>query len=466
MAMTRAVLVGVAVLALGFACREKGRSVVLVDLTADPGLGEASVAVVVTQAGQPIGRAVRTQMPWKLGAYLDKHVTGPVDVVGCAFDSSGTVIAASMPATIMVHPGESTEALPIMVVSGATSSWCVSGDAGAGGSNGGTGGGAGTGGTSGSGGDGTAGSAGLGGASGNGGDGSAGSAGAAGASGGGGGGAGGSGGSCDLSMPFGEPKLVPVINSTSDEYAIWLARDGLSAIIASNRSGGFGDYDLYSSTRPTTRADFGLPALLRNVNTADAETKPVLSPNGLNLYFSSDRPRSGTSTGNDIYVSSRTSLSADFGSPALLAAASSTVADLLHSVTSDGQYLYFDRPVTGTGRDIFVLSLTTAGAAPTPVAELNSQFDEGHAILSDDQLTVYFASTRIGLSTTDGGTAAANILTAHRSTPAEPFTDLALVSELNTDSAEIPSYLSPDGCTLYFDSDRLGRQHLFVAVKP
>jgi len=133
-------------------------------------------------------------------------------------------------------------------------------------------------------------------------------------------------------------------------------------------------------------------------------------------------------------------------------------------VTADGLYLYLDRPVSGTGRDIFVLNITTGGA-PAPVAELNSQYDEGHAILSDDLLTVYFASTRIGLSTS-GGSGPANILTAHRSTPTGTFTDLALVSELNTESAEIPSYLSPDGCTLYFDSDRGGRLHLWVAVKP
>jgi Tol biopolymer transport system component len=278
-----------------------------------------------------------------------------------------------------------------------------------------------------------------------------------------GGGVDGGGGNCDLSKPFGTAVLVPVINSTSDEYAIWLTRDGLSAVIASNRSGGFGDYDLYGTTRSTTSAAFGLPTLLRNVNTADAETKPVLSPNGLNLFFSSDRPRSG-GTGYDIYVSSRSSLSADFGPPTLVAAASSTASDLVHSVTADAQSLYFDRPVSGAGRDIFVLNLTTGGT-PTPVAELNSQYDEGHAILSDDLLTVYFASTRIGVGTSDGS-AAANILTAHRSTPTGTFTDLTLVSELNTDAAEIPSYLSPDGCTLYFDSDRGGRLHLWVAVKP
>jgi hypothetical protein len=460
--MTRAVLVGLAALSLGLACSEKGRSLVLVDLTADPNLGAVSAAVIVTQFGDPIGHADRTgSMPWKLGAYLDKHVTGSVDVVGCAFDPTGALLAVGTPASdVMIHAGEQSGPVPIMLVSGTSSPFCVGADGGSGG----TGGGAGIGGTSGNDGGGTGGSAG-GAGDGGGLGGTGGMAGGGGNAGGGVGGVagtGGGGGSCDLSKPFGAPVLVPAINSTSDEYAIWLTRDGLSAVIASNRSGGPGDYDLYGTTRSATSRDFGAPTLLRNVNTADAETKPALSPNGLNLFFSSDRPRAGT--GYDVYVASRPNLMADFGAPALVPAASSTVSDLLHSVTADGQYLYFDRPVTGTNRDIFVLNLTTGGT-PTPVAELNSQYDDGHAILSDDLLTVYFASTRIGVSTSDGS-AAANILTAHRSTATGTFTDLALVSELNTDSSEIPSYLSPDGCTLYIDSDRGGRLHLWVAVKP
>ena len=329
-------------------------------------LGAASVAVIVTQAGQPIGRAVDIEMPWKLGAYLDRPVTGSVDVVGCAYDSTAAVIAAGMRATIMVHAGESTATVPITLVSGATSPFCLPSDAGAGGSDGGTGGGAGTGGASGSGGDGTGGSAGAGGASGTGGDGTDGGAGSAGGSGG----------------PAGWPAAAALAAERAAEAgaAICPSRSrrrcsspsstapptstrsgspemGSPPSSPATRSGGFGDYDLYSTTRSTTSADFGLPTLLGNVNTADAETKPVLSPTGLNLYFSSDRPRSGT--GYDIYVSSRSSLSANFGPPALLAAASSTVSDLVHSVTSDGQYLYFNRPVSGTGRDIFVLNLTT-----------------------------------------------------------------------------------------------------------
>ena len=363
------------------------------------------------------------RLPARLGVYLSKDVRGTFDLVACAF-GGGRLLGVATGPTDAVLPGKSSIPIRLTLIAGMTSPFCdVGGTGGAGGAPAGTGGDAGFvgGGASGTGG--TAGSAGSGGSTagsgGSGADGGGGGSGGGGAGIGGGsggiGGGGGLGGSCDLSKPFGAPVPVPVINSSFDEYAIWLSRDGLSAVIASNRSdlGGRGDYDLYRTTRSATTDDFGLPTLLPNVNTADAETKPVLSPNGLNLFFSSDRP--GLGTGHDVYVASRSSLSANFGAPALVPAASSTVSDLLHSVTADARYLYFDRPVTGAGRDIFVMNLTTGGA-PTLVPELNSQYDEGHAILSDDLLTIYFASTRIGLSTSEGS-GPANILTAHRIHP-------------------------------------------------
>ncbi len=58
------------------------------------------------------------------------------------------------------------------------------------------------------------------------------------------------------------------------------------------------------------------------------------------------------------------------------------------------------------------------------------------------------------------------MLVAHRTTPTGPFSGLAMVTELNTTSAEFPTYLSPDGCTIYIGSNRSGRQHLWVAGKP
>ena len=51
--MTRAALVGVAALSVGLACTEAGRSVVLVDLSAQPSVtGIGSVLVHVTQGAR------------------------------------------------------------------------------------------------------------------------------------------------------------------------------------------------------------------------------------------------------------------------------------------------------------------------------------------------------------------------------------------------------------------------------
>jgi Tol biopolymer transport system component len=234
--------------------------------------------------------------------------------------------------------------------------------------------------------------------------------------------------------------------------------------VASNRTdlGGPGEYDLYQATRASTAAAWSGLALLANVNDTGTDTKPALMPDGLQLFFSSDR--SGGGTGYDIYLATRTRLEAAFGAPVLVTAVSSTVADLVGSVTPDGKQLYFDRATSGTGRDIYVQDLASI-QPPTSVSELNSKYDDGHALVSGDLLTVYWASTRVSL-TADSGSAEANVLVAHRTTPTGPFSGLAMVTDVNTTSAEFPSYLSPDGCTIYIDSNRSGRQHLWVARKP
>src|SRR5215203_4921131 len=54
------------------------------------------------------------------------------------------------------------------------------------------------------------------------------------------------------------------------------------------------------------------------LNTASDETGPVMSPNGLSLYFSSNR--AGGQGSVDIYVSQRSTLSSAWGAPQNLGA--------------------------------------------------------------------------------------------------------------------------------------------------
>ena len=175
--------VAVAALVSGVSCTEKGRSLVLVNLTTDVTSIE-HVRVVVVQGNAEVGSATADWPPTgsppglKVGIYVPKDISGAVDVYACGFAGDVSVAGNKMAKPTSVMPGMATAELPIALVSGEASSICS-----------GTGG---TGGMGGGGRGGTTGVAGAGGAAaGAGGSGAAGASGAAGTSGGAGGGGGG-----------------------------------------------------------------------------------------------------------------------------------------------------------------------------------------------------------------------------------------------------------------------------------
>ena len=86
--------------------------------------------------------------------------------------------------------------------------------------------------------------------------------------------------------------LGSTINSSDWDWAPEVQTDGLSLIFGSDRPGGFGDYDIYVSTRPTKDNPWGEPFNLGSaVNTSDQEARPSISADGRVLYFYSNRSR-------------------------------------------------------------------------------------------------------------------------------------------------------------------------------
>jgi len=103
------------------------------------------------------------------------------------------------------------------------------------------------------------------------------------------------------------------VNSTALDWTPNIS-DGLTLVFQSNRSGGFGDHDLYIATRPNTSVPFGAAVNLgQPINTAAGEFDPSLSADGLNLFFASNR--SGGRGGIDLWVSNRASINDPFGTP-------------------------------------------------------------------------------------------------------------------------------------------------------
>jgi hypothetical protein len=109
---------------------------------------------------------------------------------------------------------------------------------------------------------------------------------------------------------FGPAVLVEELNDPDPKIrdvrpSIW--KDGLMMFLDSNRLGTLGGQDLFFSTRGSTSEPWSTPGSLGPVvNSTVLDARPVLSFDGTELYFHSNR--SGGWGSNDLYRSTRTKL--------------------------------------------------------------------------------------------------------------------------------------------------------------
>lgn len=101
---------------------------------------------------------------------------------------------------------------------------------------------------------------------------------------------------------YGPGELVPGINTVANEGQPNIRRDGQELFFWSDRPGGEGGPDIYSSERSSPTGAWGTPTPLgANVNSSAGETRPSVSWDGTTLYFGSTR----VGGQSDIYVTTR-----------------------------------------------------------------------------------------------------------------------------------------------------------------
>jgi hypothetical protein len=163
-------------------------------------------------------------------------------------------------------------------------------------------------------------------------------------------------------------KAEPVteLNTPWDEEGVAVTGDGGQLVLASNRRGGQGGFDLYLCNRRTS--GWGVPTNLGDaINTPGNDSDPALTSDGLGLYFASDRETADGAT--DLYVSHRSAAARNFSGVTALAAANSSGNDRSPCLADDDGVLYFasDRPRGrhAHGFDLYRWRLSD----PTAVAE-------------------------------------------------------------------------------------------------
>jgi len=267
------------------------------------------------------------------------------------------------------------------------------------------------------------------------------------------------GGTVKADFTFGEAtNLGPAVNSPDDDGHPGVSSDGLELYFDSLRPGGLGGSDLWVSTRTETDANWVTPANLGLVvNSASADWAPILSADGLSLYFSSNRPDSLGS--HDIWVTDRPTKHDDWGTPVNLGpTVNSESFDWAPFISTDGLALYFSsNRAGGSGmHDIWVSTRQATdgdwGTPLNPGTIINSENWDGVVYLLPEGRTLLFGSAN-----RPGGAGTWDIWITSRPTIWDDWSEPAPLPEpVNTAFAEGGVSLSGDGAALYLSSDRPG----------
>ena len=142
----------------------------------------------------------------------------------------------------------------------------------------------------------------------------------------------------DRTSPWTEPIAVSEINTRTYDVAPQVTMGGLVMVVEENGPGGVGGHDLYLTSRPTLQAPWGTPQLIDGVNSPSNETAGRLVLGGRVLVFCSNR---NWSTGEDIYYAVREDLDASFSEPEPLPGVNTDANDFDPWPSEDFRYLVF-----------------------------------------------------------------------------------------------------------------------------
>jgi len=114
------------------------------------------------------------------------------------------------------------------------------------------------------------------------------------------------------------PVLETVLSDPAVDSEPFLCASGLTIYLASLRTGGLGGYDILRATRATATSPWNPPTFVTEVNSSGSDSAPVLTADELELYFLTTGWNAPNPPQNAIFVAKRTSTSLPFGTPALV----------------------------------------------------------------------------------------------------------------------------------------------------
>ena len=206
-----------------------------------------------------------------------------------------------------------------------------------------------------------------------------------------------------VSEPWGQPMNVgQIVNDTAWDSCPNISADGLSLFFESERPGGSGNNDIWVTTRETTEDGWSNPVNLGStVNSWAWDSCPSISRDGLSLYFTSYRP--GGYGNADLWVTTRATVSDPWIQPMNLGPnVNSSATDFHQGISSDGLCMFFfSNRSGGYGNNDLLVTTRASTSKPWRKAVnlgplINSSANEIAPEISTDGFTLYFSSNRTG----------------------------------------------------------------------
>ena len=256
---------------------------------------------------------------------------------------------------------------------------------------------------------------------------------------------------------FGTPRweqptvvALPFAEASDDDPS--LTEDELELYFNSAR--GTGNPDIWVATRATPTSAWNIPLRVIQLSSAANETTPEVSPDGLTIYFASDRI--GGSVGYDIWKSTRPNRSSLWGTPVFVAELSSVATDTAGG-TADDLHIAISYTPPNEAPQVALSQRATIVDPWSPIVladELNTPSHEGSVLLSPDLHWIYFDSNRTGNMDLYG---------AYREDITQPFGPPMPLPGVNSALEDADPWISPDGRHCMFVSNRGGITQIWEA---
>lgn len=260
-------------------------------------------------------------------------------------------------------------------------------------------------------------------------------------------------GPCDRNKPFGAPSHVPGLDAVVMAATPRLSPDELTIYFTGRAEAG-SVARLMRARRTSLAAPFGPSEIISSPSSMSNDNDPMVSADELSLWF-----HSGRSGNADVYSAIKTG--ADYGAASPVTAVNTDAGEAHAYFWQSGSQLWF---TSNRGGSWDIYTSTGKGFGPAKVVtELSSPSDDWQPMITEDGLTVVFASNR------DGGAGGYDLYLAERLDVAKAFGAPKHLAEVSSADNDFTGWISADRCRLYFSSDRdaPGVRHMvYVAVRP